>query len=331
MYVVVSGGSGGLGPNAVLGLGATVIGSLDVTGGDVLTVAAGGKGGDETTNKHPGAGGWSIPPYAGARGGSGHGSQTYDGAGGGGASVILLNDTPVVVAGGGGGQGGIVTQPAMFASYNEGGSAGAAAGSAGQGDAGGKGGSSARPALDTTGGSYSGKAIKGGGGGGGGGRYPGAGGGAAFDPGPEFGSGGGGGGGGSSLYDALDGATVLVGKDRQLNNLGHRGNGQASITWQYSPDNNSTYVFTKVHATTPQALEAKVAGATTPPAQVDTHTLAYRQDGGVSAQQLWEWDTTGVTTGGQLRNRDSGLCLEVNGNSGNVDQWTCDPTSANHR
>lgn len=147
------------------GYGATVHGTLKVAPGDVLTVAVGGQGQAQDGNHRPGAGGWSLSPYGGGAGGSGHGSQVFDGAGGGGASVVQRNGTTVVVAAGGGGQGGAATHGGT---YYLGGSGGGKAGVHGAGVAhsNGHGGDSDHQSLDKTGVSYNHWQLKGGGGGG---------------------------------------------------------------------------------------------------------------------------------------------------------------------
>jgi Ricin-type beta-trefoil lectin domain-like/Glycine rich protein len=301
------------------GQGATISGSLPVKPGDTLTIGVGGQGADPDGNKSPGGGGWSVSPYDGGRGGSGHGSQTYDGGGGGGASVIQLNGQDVVVAAGGGGEGGATTHGGEWFA---GGYGGAAKGYAGNyralaGDVAGDGGSSSEPSLDKSGGSYSGALLKGGGGGGGGGRYPGGGGDASV-------WGGGGGGGGASLYDALKDVTYSVGSTcgATCHPNGNLGNGSVSITWLPQDDTSTVYAFQKTDAPLTQLLEVNDA-STDNGAAVDTWRRTLNSDGTIQANQQWAYKFNGTTGEGQIVNASSGKCLELNRSDAKIDQWDC--------
>lgn len=312
VQVTVLGASGGNGQvnkwiDGRHGYGVKLSGTLLVKSGDVLTVAVGGEGGAPNGNKSPGDGGWSISPYAGGRGGSGHGLETTDGGGGGGASVIQLNGTTVVVAAGGGGEGGETIKPDNFSG---GGNGGVDKGQQGNyfvqgGDVGGPGGSSSNPSLNPAGGSWTSGAPAGGGGGGGGGRYPGGGG----KPGTWLGSGGGGG--GASLRDALQSLSTGVASSS--------GNGFISLTWLPAPGSSDVYAFEKIPTT--QLLE--VNGAVTDNGgTVDTWQRTLGTDNKIVPNELWTYELT-RTGYGQIVNNNSGKCLEVNATNGKIDQWQC--------
>jgi hypothetical protein len=316
--VTVLGASGGNGQvNKWLdgrhGYGVKLSGTLLVKPGDVLTVAVGGEGGAPNGNKSPGAAGWSISPYAGGRGGSGHGLETTDGGGGGGASVIQLNGTTVVAAAGGGGEGG---ETVKGSNYSGGGNGGVDKGQQGNffsqgGDVGGPGGSSSNPSLNPVGVSWTRGAPAGGGGGGGGGRYPGGGG----KPGTYLGSGGGGG--GASLRDALQSLSTGVASSP--------GNGSISVTWLPAPDSNDVYAFEKTPTT--QLLE--VNGAVTDNGgTVDTWQRILGSDNKIVPNELWTYEST-RTGYGEIVNNNSGKCLEVNATNGTIDQWQCVDGSGN--
>jgi Ricin-type beta-trefoil lectin domain-like len=282
-------------------------GTLLVKPGDVLTVAVGGEGGAPNGNKSPGDGGWSISPYAGGRGGSGHGLETTDGGGGGGASVIQLNGTTVVVAAGGGGEGGETIKPDNFSGGGNGGVDKGQQGNAFSlaGDVGGLGGGSSNPSLNPAGGSWTSGAPAGGGGGGGGGRYPGGGGKTSTV------MGGGGGGGGASLRDALQSLSTGVASSP--------GTGSISVTWLPAPGSSQVYAFEKIPTT--QLLE--VNGAVTDyGGTVDTWQRTLGSDNKIVPNELWTYELT-RTGYGQIVNNSSGKCLEVNATSGKIDQWQC--------
>ena len=308
----VAGASGGnahisglLGMNK--GKGAIIGGVLKVQAGDVLTIVVGEQGGNADGYNSPGAGGWSISPYAGGRGGSGRGSQTLDGGGGGGASVVELNGTPVAIAGGGGGDGGRTTKGS---SSNGGGSGGVDSGDQGVPSSfgyGGVGGSESNASNDKNGKSASGSELAGGGGGGGGGRYAGAGGDVA-DAG-----GSGGGGGGSSLKSALTGTTSTAGDD-----VGYLGNGSVGVTWLPSDDSTDAYAIQKT-GTAGQTLEVN-DGKADDGAVIDTW---HNDTGPISDNQIWSYHFNADAGTGELVNKATGKCLDVNGVSGVINQWTC--------
>ena len=99
--------------------GAEIIGTIDVTAGQVLTIGVGGMGGSDFVSNQKGGYQYNGVPYAGwgltdsndnnYGGGSGYGltSGEYPGGNGGGGASVILNgsndDAPLVIAGGGGG------------------------------------------------------------------------------------------------------------------------------------------------------------------------------------------------------------------------------------
>ena len=198
--VTVSGAQGG---GTAGGNGAVVSGTITVSPGDIITVNAGGQGGNG-----PGSGGYNG-------GGTGQPSGVgFPSSGGGGASVLSVNGVQTIVAGGGGGTGG-------GDSFSSGGAGGCGngvngtspfgiGGSGGTSTTGGAGGPPWTPGGGTGGNGSLGQGGAGGvdvgfgnapGGGGGGGYYGGGGGGSDNISITSF-IGGGGGGGGSSLVPA---------------------------------------------------------------------------------------------------------------------------------
>lgn len=151
-------GAGGYGHwgSASPSIGGSVLATLSVSQGEVVSVAVGGAG---------------APSVGGFGGG---GSAQYDYGGGGGATVLKINSVPVLVAGGGGGTG--------YASIGgNGGNGSELSGQDGQGTYGNA--TVGTGATETTGGSIGGNFLIGGdatqftlGGGGGGGYYGGGGG-----------------------------------------------------------------------------------------------------------------------------------------------------------
>ena len=219
LHVEVDGGSGadgqgsyGGGPGAQ---GAKVVGDLNVTPGQALTLWVGGAGqsGGGSGNGNP-----SHNDFQGGSGGSGNGTLFGAGnGGGGGAASYIAEGAPVVLAGGGGGGGGSGTYVPASSSSGGGGSYGGYSvveeHSAGYlyantnpaGDANGApaalGGAIDGSGSDNGGNGGGASSAFGGGGGGGGGGY------ATSDPnyGGRF-SAGGGGGGGSNSFGGAGGA-----------------------------------------------------------------------------------------------------------------------------
>jgi hypothetical protein len=313
------------------GWGAVVDGTLSVHPGDVLTMATGQQGKPMNTNQSPGAGGWAMPggTFEGGPGGHGHGSQAYDGAGGGGASVLKVNDDVAVVAAAGGGQGGRSDAAGTLYDGWNGGSAGYLIGTNGTGfdpyEAG-KGGGAKHPDNDRDG-QDRGSGLGGGGGGGGGGYHAGGGGPAGTDP---RGYGATGGGGGSSFTsDAVTNVVVHYDNngynDTKNGNMGgaNLGDGFVRMLWVAAPDITTTYNFQKTDAAVKQSLQSTTPGNTDDGAAVSTGRRTTDSTGTVQANQRWTYHETGGTGTGTLANADSGKCLEINGTSGTLDQWTC--------
>jgi hypothetical protein len=235
-----SGGSGDQGASGVAGgFGASVTGSLPVTGGDTLYVEVGGNGQDDgsgqtTTGGFNGGGGGStsIPDCVGGAGGGASDVRTLPMSNSGSLGSRLL-----VAAGGGGGGGGDGVSPPCGIGHSPGGAGGSAGqpgtsaagggGGAGTATAGGPGGAgeggdgAGGPGVLGAGGDGQGGSL--GGGGGGGGYYGGGGGGNG-----EGGLAGGGGGGGGSDYT---GSATSV----SVNNGSQASAGQVTISYQAPP------------------------------------------------------------------------------------------------
>ena len=333
--LTVKGASGYNRPRAQKqGWGGVVTGTLVVKGGDTLTVAVGQQGGANNGNKSPGAGGWSMPGslYEGGSGGRSIGQQAWDGSGGGGASVVELNEKVTVVAAGGGGTGGRPDADVVMNGY----SGGAGAYPAGQdGDF---------PAVDAAHWSQGGSSTwrnsarngqnatheesgitGGGGGGGGGGYYPGAGGKSGDELDPASG-----GGGGASWYssDLQFAQATNPGDDHQNADGGNLGDGSISITWNSNPDTSKVVGFRKVGTRFPAVLQSVGAGGNGD--GVDLGQQDVSNGPTFSASQLWTYQFMSQKQAGYLINKDTGLCLEVNGTDGSIDQWPCESPSANH-
>lgn len=60
---------------------------------------------------------------------------------------------------------------------------------------------------------------------------------------------------------------------------------------------------------------------------------AWRSDDAdrLTTNEVWTWTPIDGQDSVMLVNKLSGKCLEVNGSNGNIDQWTCQPGSSNHR
>ena len=281
---------------------------MPVEPGDTLTIGVGGTGNPNNGNKSPGAGGWGMDGYGGGRGGSGKGTVS-DGGGGGGATVLELNGAVVAVAAGGGGAG-WDTDLNVY-----GGDGGWQQGEDGGADhIGGDGGSATMPNAIT--GQSATKYGQTGGSGGGGGAYHGEGGRTSY--------GDQGGGGGTSWL--ADGTTMTSRRS---------GSGTAGMTVAFGNDgrpmlgpSGTEWAISAAGGDDDQVLEADGA-STADGTAVDTSGKSLTPDG-VAANELWVYKAPASVPGsGQLINKNSGKCLEINAISHMVDQWTCHPDASN--
>ena len=165
--------------------------------------------------------------------------------------------------------------------------------------------------LDPHGGSAT-SGVAGGGGGGGGGYTTGEGG--------TKGVLGGGGGGGGNSY-----TTELSGRSHSLNTT-RSANGYVKISWFY--DERGTYTFQTTAVSSALMLEDN-GGSTEAGHWVDIWQPIHDSNG-LQTNYQWSYEYDADKNAGQLRNQDSGLCLEVNGTNGRIDQWPCDADSDNH-
>ncbi len=210
--------------------------------------------------------------------------------------------------------GGVATISQALLDGQKGGDAGNAQGENGDasaGQTGGRGAGSVDKYLDPHGGSAT-SGVAGGGGGGGGGYTTGEGG--------TKGVLGGGGGGGGNSY-----TTELSGRSHSLNTT-RSANGYVKISWFY--DERGTYTFQTTAVSSALMLEDN-GGSTEAGHWVDIWQPIHDSNG-LQTNYQWSYEYDADKNAGQLRNQDSGLCLEVNGTNGRIDQWPCDADSDNH-